>query len=758
MYLESFTIKNYRKFGEKDNTIYFVNASEIGHSTGKTDTEINPLISSSSTLIIGKNNAGKTTITNALTFIAQEKNKSPKSTDFNVYYLKNLLKKYVEAYEANNSFEKLPTPELEFILRVKIDSNGCQDLITNLSSFITLSNHTLTEPIEIKVIYGIKDTQIFYEHIKKIILEKKEQDKENENKKDQTSTNRKTNTLLEKLCELLDDKTIVEYNVTYKNINDSDITSFSLHNLFSIRYIRANRHLNENVLTTVFQRIVSSQFEDESANNDINQGIDTINTTITGTVQSKNNSVSEILQSIENNNHVDLLLTGNVTKKSILKSLIKYSFTDGDEIIPEDQFGLGYVNLLNIIGEIIHYIDNYEANCHQSRINLLFIEEPEVFMHPQMQEFFISRIDNAVQKALQLANNKDTKFKKTLQCQIVVTTHSSHIVNSKIHSGNSFNNINYLTIKDKFSIAIPLNDKNILDQNSSTKNKDITFLKKHIKYKVSELFFSDAVIFVEGVTEETLLHYYLEQNDKLKNHYITLFRIEGNYSKVYLPLIRRLNIPCLIITDLDIKRYECEKNKKHKKKDKDTNNQEDNDTNNQENKSSCPICKNKDNYPIGYAQIIDLDNRETTNPTLINLLKSVNEPQKANSLSNLTSYKQEDYLCIVYQKDPIEGQFATSLEEAFILTNYQNKLVQDLIEQLRKKVYNEITDNGKDKEKIKDNSYRLQSSLSNKDGKSVFASELLYELITSSESDKPKLPQYIQDGLAWLEIELNKGV
>lgn len=758
MYLESFTIKNYRKFGEKDNTIYFVNASEIGHSTGKTDTEINPLISSSSTLIIGKNNAGKTTITNALTFIAQEKNKSPKSTDFNVYYLKNLLKKYVEAYEANNSFEKLPTPELEFILRVKIDSNGCQDLITNLSSFITLSNHTLTEPIEIKVIYGIKDTQIFYEHIKKIILEKKEQDKENENKKDQTSTNRKTNTLLEKLCELLDDKTIVEYNVTYKNINDSDITSFSLHNLFSIRYIRANRHLNENVLTTVFQRIVSSQFEDESANNDINQGIDTINTTITGTVQSKNNSVSEILQSIENNNHVDLLLTGNVTKKSILKSLIKYSFTDGDEIIPEDQFGLGYVNLLNIIGEIIHYIDNYETNCHQSRINLLFIEEPEVFMHPQMQEFFISRIDNAVQKALQLANNKDTKFKKTLQCQIVVTTHSSHIVNSKIQSGNSFNNINYLTIKDKFSIAIPLNDKNILDQNSSTKNKDITFLKKHIKYKVSELFFSDAVIFVEGVTEETLLHYYLEQNDKLKNHYITLFRIEGNYSKVYLPLIRRLNIPCLIITDLDIKRYECEKNKKHKKKDKDTNNQEDNDTNNQEDKWLCPICENNDNYPIRYAQIKDLDKRETTNPTIMHFLKNVEKSNKANSLSNLTDYIKEDYLCIVYQKDPIEGQFATSLEEAFILTNYQNKLVQDLIKQLRKKVYNEITDNGKDNEKIKDNSYRLQCSLSNKGGKSEFASELLYELITSSESDKPKLPQYIQDGLAWLEIELNKGV
>lgn len=100
------------------------------------------------------------------------------------------------------------------------------------------------------------------------------------------------------MCELLDDKTIVEYKVTYKNINDTDISSFSLHNLFSIKNIRANRHLNENVLSSVFQRIVSSQFEDDNSKNLFKGDIETINKTITERVQGKNESVSTILKKL----------------------------------------------------------------------------------------------------------------------------------------------------------------------------------------------------------------------------------------------------------------------------------------------------------------------------------------------------------------------------------------------------------------------------------------------------------------------------
>lgn len=737
MYLESFKITNYRKFGTKKNTVYFVNSNEISYTSDKQHGTIDPLISPSTTLIIGKNNAGKTTITNALNFIIVEKNKSPKSSDFNVNYLKNLLKKYKHAYGKNNSLDNLPTPKLEFILKIKIDSDESKDILSNLTYFTPLKHNSSRKPIEIKVIYELKDTQIFLGYVLNIIKE---------TEKTKTKGISKNNIQLEKLCELLNDNTIVEYKITYKNKNNTDISGFSLDHLFSIKNIRANRHLNENVLSSIFQKIVSSQFENDESKDLFNNDIKTINDTITNKVHGKNKSISTILETIEQKNHVGMQLRGNVTQKNILKNLIKYSFKEGNDFIPEDQFGLGYVNLINIIGEIIHYIDTYEENCHQSRINLLFIEEPEIFMHPQMQEFFISRIDNAIQTALELASSKPEN-RKLLQCQIVVTTHSSHIVNSKIHSCNSFNNINYLTFKENYSIVIPLNDKNILEDDSPTRENDVLFLKKHIKFKVSELFFSDAVIFVEGATEETLLHYYLEQNQVLSNYYITIFRVDGAHSKVYFPLIKRLNIPCLIITDLDIKRYPCEKNKKHKEKD-----------------PECPTCNKDDAYPIGYAQVTTLDDRQTTNATLIyftgddECIESSEESEKTISLNNMTDYIEKDFLYVVYQKDPIEGQFATSLEEAIILTNHANTILQNLILDLRPDVYKEITNNGTNKDLLIENSFRLQKSLSNDSGKSKFASKLLYELITSDDTERPKLPKYIQDGFSWLEKKLrNEG-
>ncbi|WP_265557215.1 AAA family ATPase, partial [Serratia grimesii] len=67
MYLKSIEINNFRKFGSKDNLIGFVKANSG-------DNKKSP-VASSTTLIVGKNNAGKTTITKALEFIVDEGDK-----------------------------------------------------------------------------------------------------------------------------------------------------------------------------------------------------------------------------------------------------------------------------------------------------------------------------------------------------------------------------------------------------------------------------------------------------------------------------------------------------------------------------------------------------------------------------------------------------------------------------------------------------------------------------------------------------------
>ncbi|MGC3835379.1 ATP-dependent nuclease [Moritella viscosa] len=527
-----------------------------------------------------------------------------------------------------------------------------------------------------------------------------------------------------------------------------DVTEkFSLKKLINIKEIKANRHLKEGVLSDVFNKIIAFQFaNDVSSRSSLETSIESINKKISGNVGAKSTDISQVLGELESTNKVNLNLSGNVTYDAIMKGLIKYNFMDDDDYIPEDQFGLGYINLLNIIGEIIHFVDSYEDNSHFSRINLLFIEEPEAFMHPQMQEFFIKRIDNAVKKALEIANtsSQDTK---TLQCQIAITTHSSHIVNSKIHSSNTFNNINYLTSINKCTKAINLTDDTVVSSDDSNANKKLNFIKKHIKYKVSELFFSDAVIFVEGITEETLLNYYLENHQNLSEYYISVFNINGAHGKLYLPLAKKLSVPSLIVTDLDIKRAKCEKGEKHKKIE------------------TCSVCNQQSEdgdtpFVAGtdprYLQITSLSSRVTTNSTLIEFNHKLKGKSKdVASKINDIEFFEDDNLYAVFQKIPIEGQYATSFEEALILTNYTHDIINSVIKSCKPDIYKDILNNGSEESlrNLITHSYKLQKKLS--DSKSKFSNELIFSLLSAEESDVlPKLPNYLEDGLSWLVTKL----
>lgn len=436
MHLTSFKIDNYRKFGSRQNTILFVAPNGLQPESERLDGVSG--VASSTTLIIGKNNSGKTTIANALKLVCE--NRQPRASDFNISYVKKLLKKYKEG-EINSR----TLPELSFKLVAQVET-GSNDLISNLNDFLTLEDAVgQKKDVEITVKIEISESYVYLKSIKKII--------DLYNKKEINDS--KLLCMFEEVLNHDSDFFDIEsksknlFKIKFFNSHGIESKSFQLKNLISLREIKANRNLKDDVLTEVFNKIIKFQFDNDRESRDrLGREIETVNDSLTETVNGKNENVSEVLREIESDNVVGLDLTGNITYEKVVKGLIKYNFSDDDDLIPEEQFGLGYVNLLNIIGEIIHYIDSYESGSQNSKINILFIEEPEAFMHPQMQELFIKRIESAVQKALDIANkNSDTK--KFLNCQIVITTHSSHIVNSKIHSSKSFNNINYLSTKDK---------------------------------------------------------------------------------------------------------------------------------------------------------------------------------------------------------------------------------------------------------------------------------------------------------------------
>jgi predicted ATP-dependent endonuclease of OLD family len=740
VHLESLTIKNYRKFRTSHNTVCFVEPEIIELDTEETRPA--SVIAPSTTLIIGKNNAGKTTIANALKLLCN--NEQPSASDFNLTYLNELFNQYRLAFEIDETtnFPSLDTPSIEFCLSIKVNFND-EDLMTHLAPFIAISEDGNEGPVcvKIKVRIELAEEPEFKEEVSRIFKEADTEEKKKQRFEKFYSLLSKTTSSVSKEGNL--------YQTSFIDRLGDATETFSLKKLIKIKEIKANRHLKEGVLSDVFNKIVAFQLTNDSSSREaLEQNIEDINALITGNVSPKSSDISKVLGQVESSDKVDLNLSGNVTYDDIIKRLIKYNFMDGEDYIPEDQFGLGYINLLNIIGEIIHFVDSYEDKSHFSRINLLFIEEPEAFMHPQMQEFFIKRIDDAVKKALEIANTS-SEISKTLQCQIAITTHSSHIVNSKIHSSNTFNNINYLTSVDKCTKSINLTDEAIVSSTEDNNGKVLNFIKKHIKYKVSELFFSDAIIFVEGVTEETLLNYFLEIHPKLSNHYISVFNINGAHGKLYLPLAKKLSIPSLIVTDLDIKRAKCEKGERHK------------DT------ESCSVCgqiaKSDDAECVkgtlpSFVQITSLADRTTTNTTLKELNKQLRgkSDSEADKLDYI-EYFEDENLFVVFQKDSIESQHASSLEEALILTNYDNDLINNVIEICKPNIYNSIIKLGEDpdgsRSNLIDNSYKLQKKLS--DSKSEFSNNLIFGLLSLEEGDAlPKLPNYLEHGFAWLEAKL----
>lgn len=698
MYLTSLKIKNFRKFGDKNNIVEFVGSKGIPLKSENIN------IALSTTLIVGKNNSGKTTVTEALKRLLG--NRKFQANDFNFIYLNTLLDEY-----RSEKFEHFPS--LEFEVTIRIDFNSDCDLVTNIAPFMSIESvQSAGQESDFRVLlkYELQEEPSFKEGVQALVCKHKDE-----------------SVLFRKFLELINS---TDFKLNYYDSEGVLIgeNKFKISDLLEIKVINANKIIDEKSLSETFNRIIKFRYKLDSkpdVQDAVASEIDKINETITEKVSGPHtSSINTALSKIESSDRLEVSLRSDLTFEQILTNVIKYEYKEGKFHIPEGQFGLGYSNLMTIIGELIEYIERYpKQECH-SKINLICIEEPEAFMHSQMQELFIKHINDAIEYLLM-------DKQKEINSQLIITTHSSHILNSKIHSGNSFDNISYITIVDNLSNVVNLNDRNVMEDKPASgasagaetagdeearKKKladDLKFLKKHIKYKVSELFFSDAVIFVEGVTEETLLSYYIDQNKELNRYYISVFNINGAHGLVYHPLIKLLKVPNLIITDLDIQR----------------------------------VADEKDNC----TQLSDLTGRTTTNKTIAKY-----NPDK-DKIDSLKGYFEDENIYVVFQREAVEGYYATSFEEAFILTNYQNSLLNTVLSKVKPQKYSEIVGAEINKDNLKEKSYKLQSKLSK--SKSDFSNEILYEIVVSDDAGAiPELPKYITDGLTWLACSVKKQV
>lgn len=729
MYLKEVTLKNFRKFSDKNNTVSLVRGHEIYEeeseeisedSDSKADNESNSEsekeqkdiekynFAKNITLIVGKNNSGKTTIIRALEKISNTKR--IKSSDFNNVYLNKIFEGLKELNRTDNlqDIDNIDSisPELSFSMKIGFDHNK-NDLLSVIYPFLEMRD--LQEgnmEIDIEIKWILKEQENFLTTFNQRAVEYES---------------------FTDFCKLIDE---TEFEIKYYRSN-KEIKDFNIKNLLNLHVINATKVREpESSLSKAFNKILLYRFKNILNNeniddlkgeiernekdfvNKLKEDITGFNKDLSGELDTNiNTNINEALENVVSDDIFEIILTSNLDIDKLLRNVIQYSYSEDGYVTLEDNFGLGYSNLVMVIAEIIDYISRYQrSDSTESAINLIVIEEPEVHMHPQMQENFILNVEKMINSLL-------SNFDKKISTQIIITTHSPHILNSKIHSGNSFNNINYINSEKSFSKAVTLYDDYILsnhksmqtDESSSTRDKrareQLTFLKKHIKFQISEIFFSDAVIFVEGATEFTLLPYYLESDIYLSKKFITLAMVDGAHAHMYFPLLRLLEIPSLIITDMDIIRESDEKE--------------------------------------NYAQIDDnnINGRETTNNILISIYRD-----NFSNIINEGLIQLDENIFIATQNECIESFLPTSFEEAYILENIENNSLIEALKKTKPLLSKEwISDDGKI---IKEKSFEMQMKL---DGSKVeFPSNILLTSIKEDEISLPKLPTYIEEGFKCL--------
>lgn len=80
----------------------------------------------------------------------------------------------------------------------------------------------------------------------------------------------------------------------------------------------------------------------------------------------------------------------------------------------------------------------------------------------------------------------------------------------------------------------------------------LKFLKRYLKLTHCDLFFADAAILVEGTVERLLLPKMVEKSTpNLCTKYLSILEVGGAYAHRFSELLKFLNIPYLVITDLD---------------------------------------------------------------------------------------------------------------------------------------------------------------------------------------------------------------
>lgn len=404
-------------------------------------------------------------------------------------------------------------------------------------------------------------------------------------------------------------------------------------------------------------------------------------------------------------NGIDIAIESSISEKNLLSDNTNLSYRQGGDCsLPETYNGLGYLNLIGILFEIETKIQ--ELFEQSADINLLYIEEPEAHTHPQLQYIFIRNIKSHIK-----AHRKNLLEDKNKQLQILITSHSSHIV-----SECNFDDIIYLKKNENMVIAKSFNS--LKEEYGGDEQKGFKFIKQYLTMNRSELFFADKAICIEGDTERILMPMMMHKIDNkekpkadlipLLSQNISIIEV-GAHSHIFIPLFKFLGIKVLIITDID-------------------------------------AANKKDNGR--YVKSNPKEAKYTSNASIKEFFKDTGINTSNNQFKELVEKNAEDKIKdnmrIAYQIPESDGEYqASSFEDAFIALN------KDFIVKNKKGFCEYGALKNFNDDDISSDYYNF--ALNKVEKKSAFASSILYFDDENGEDDeKWRVPKYIEEGLLWI--------
>jgi predicted ATP-dependent endonuclease of OLD family len=395
--------------------------------------------------------------------------------------------------------------------------------------------------------------------------------------------------------------------------------------------------------------------------------------------------------------------------------------------LPEEYNGLGYQNLISIVFRLMAFRDAWmrvgkaekvsalrqDKQVSLAPLHLVLVEEPEAHLHPQVQQVFVRKAYDI------LRNNNDLKDNPALQTQLIVSTHSSHIAHEC-----PFSYLRYFRrLAPAAGCVVPtaavINLSEVFGSNDDTEK----FVTRYIRATHCDLFFADGAILVEGVAERILVPHFIREHFKVLNRcYVTLMEVGGSHAHRLRKLIEHLGLTTLIITDVDA----GEAQGHHKSTPP---------------KRGCGQVTNN-------ATLKEWHPKKTLYDELVNLadkdkVKTYDFPQFS--------------VRVAYQ-----GSVMVKLNPADVATEalpstFEDSLAFENLDLFKSIDGGKLVGNLKEIVTTKTNVAELiieTSEVVREGGKAEFALDLL---TMKEDLNTVKIPKYIEDGLKWMELQLDQN-